>query len=365
MILQAGFPTHLLTTPCRQTIRPPRLNGPLKSALSAGIAIFALNLTTARAGGGDETDSIAQDERSTWSFVWENDYFAQTDQNYTNGVRIAYFSGAKQPSGVSEAIARNIFNAGDDAVIRRGFAVGHSIFTPSDIDTAAPLPDQHPYAGWLYGEYSVVVEQRDIIDQVTIQAGVVGPSAGGEFVQNNWHRLIGGDPALGWDNQIDDEFGIVLSYDRKFRKREVIDERKISIDVTPSFGASIGNVRINARAGLTFRIGQDLRNDYGPPRVRPSLAGSGYFSPRDGFSWHVFFGVEGRAVAHDIFLDGSLFREDDPSVTSKALVGDFQTGLVTQIERFQIAYTYVVRTKEFEEQIDNHRFGAVSLSVKF
>ncbi|MBK8542978.1 MAG: DUF2219 family protein [Caulobacteraceae bacterium] len=55
------------------------------------------------------------------------------------------------------------------------------------------------------------------------------------------------------------------------------------------------------------------------PAHIPSLAGAGYFTPRDNFSWYVFAGIEGRAVAHNIFLDGSLFRDDDPSVSSNTV----------------------------------------------
>ncbi|HAD26245.1 MAG TPA: DUF2219 domain-containing protein, partial [Alphaproteobacteria bacterium] len=44
-----------------------------------------------------------------------------------------------------------------------------------------------------------------------------GPAAQGEFVQNEWHKLIGADKANGWDNQIKDEIGINLSFERAWR----------------------------------------------------------------------------------------------------------------------------------------------------
>ncbi len=321
----------------------------------------------ALAQGESEQDDFlaAYDDSGTFTFVWENDYFANTDRNYTNGLRLSYISGFKQPNGVSRWVADNILGAQPNAGVRRGFALGHSIFTPQDKAETAPLPDQHPYAGWLYGEYSVLVEQENIIDQFTLQAGIVGPSAQGDFVQNNWHDLIGGEPVNGWDNQIGDEPGFVVSYDRKFRALLEMGDSEFGFDATPSFGASAGNVYTNARVGLMLRLGANLRNDYGPPRVRPSLAGGGYFSPQDRFSWYFFAGAEGRAVAHEIFLDGSLFRDGDPSVDSNALVGDFQLGVVFQVRRLQIAYTNVFRTKEFKAQEGAQQFGAVSVSVKF
>ena len=333
-----------------------------------GLACAGFTAAVALSGAvAQEDDEFLSpfDNSGTWTFVWENDYFANTDRNYTNGVRLSYISGFKTPNGVSRFVSRRLLGADDDAGIRRGFAIGHSIFTPQDISATAPLPDQHPYAGWLYGEYSVVVEQRDIIDQFSLQVGVVGPAAGGEFVQNNWHELIGAQNVNGWDNQIGNEPGIVLSYERKMRALKSIDRNGLSADVTPSYGVSFGNIYTHARAGLTFRLGSDLRNDYGPPRIRPSLAGGGYFSPRDRFSWYVFAGAEGRAVAHNIFLEGSLFREGDPSVDKHVLTGDFQAGLVMQVRRIQVAYTYVYRTEEFATQDGAQQFGAVSISGKF
>lgn len=306
------------------------------------------------------------DKHGTFSAVLENDYFTGTDRNYTNGVRFSYVSGEKEPEGVSSVLAKYVLGADQDSRIRRGFAIGQSIFTPRDITISTPLPDQHPYAGWLYGEYMIVVQKDDVVDQVTIQAGVIGPDAGGEFVQNHWHALIGGDKAEGWDNQIGNEPGLVVSYDHRRRALLEMKNSRIGVDITPTYGFSLGNIQTNARAGLTLRFGEDLKSDYGPPRIRPALAGSGYFVPADdGFSWYFYAGAEARAVAYDAFLDGRMFHDGDPYVDSKVFVGDFQAGLVTQIRHVQIAYTYVVRTEEFEGQDGAQRFCAISLSAKF
>ncbi|MBK6705666.1 MAG: lipid A deacylase LpxR family protein [Caulobacteraceae bacterium] len=220
--------------------------------------------------------------------------------------------------------------------------MGHSLFTPNDTTTSAPLPDQHPYAAWLYGEYTALVEQGDEVDQVSVQLGIVGPSAGGEWVQNEFHALIGTADAQGWDNQLEDEIGIVISYDHRLRRLAQLGDGGFGADVTPNLGFTVGNIHTNLHAGLTLRMGQDLDNDYGPPRISPRLAGAGYFTPRDNFSWYVFASIEGRAVAHNIFLDGSLFRDDDPSVSSNTFVTDMQ-GLVVQVLQTQVASTYVER----------------------
>ncbi len=350
----------------------------LNPAARAGLLILAaLSVAGLPAAAEDTSDNastgpvisgertLPNDAKGTYTFVWENDKIAGTDRNYTNGVRLSWLSGTQATDRFSGFVSRNVFGADEGAVIRRGLAIGHSIFTPEDTQTSAFLPDQHPYAGWLYGEITTLVEQRNIVDQVSVQLGVVGPSAGGEFVQNEFHGLIGVEEANGWENQLEDEVGVVVSWDRKLRRIGYLGSSRFGADFTPNIGVSAGNIYTHARAGLTVRVGADLTNDYGPPRVRPSLGGAGYFTPADNFSWYLFGGVEGRAVAHSIFTDGSLFNEDFVDLDTNALVADFQGGLVVQVSDFQFAFTYIQRTKEFAEQSELQKYGAFSFSQKF
>jgi len=83
----------------------------------------------------------------------------------------------------------------------------------------------------------------------------------------------------------------------------------LDADVLPHFGGALGNVFTYGAAGVTLRIGSGLEDDFGPPRIRPSLPGSAYFLPGKGFNWYLFAGLEGRAVLYNIFLDGNTFTD--------------------------------------------------------
>ncbi len=299
------------------------------------------------------------------SFTWENDYFGGTDRNYSNGLRLAYLSETYEPGRLASWLVEDVMGAVPEDRVRYGLALGHSIYTPEDRLATEPLPDQHPYAGWLYGEASILVERDgNVLDTVVVQLGIVGPAAQGEWVQNTFHNLIDDEQLRGWDNQLENEVGLVITVDRKMRKLADIDFLGLGIDATPNFGASVGNVLTQAHMGLTLRVGQDLRDDYGPPRVRPSLAGGGFFAPQRPFAWYFFAGVEGRAVARNIFLDGNTFQ-DSLSVDKKPFVADAQAGFVMQIYDAQISYTFVTRTEEFETQTERQQFGAVSVALRF
>lgn len=113
-----------------------------------------------------------------------------------------------------------------------------------------------------------------------------------------------------------------------------------------------------------MRFGENLPNDYGPPRIQPSLPGSAFYDPSDGFGWYIFAGIEGRAVAHNIFLDGNTFQ-DSRSVDKKPFVGDLQAGIAVTLWRTRVSYTHVLRTREFDGQDTTDSFGAFSASFRF
>ena len=191
---------------------------------------------------------------------------------------------------------------------------------------------------------------------------MVGPSALGQEAQSGIHQILNAPEPLGWDSQLNDEFAFAVSFDRRWRAtRLFIDvQGGLEFDLTPSAGATLGTLRTEARLGATARIGWRIDNDYGPPRVRPSLAGVEHFKGGP-LSWSLFAGVQGRAVAQNLFLDGNTF-EDSASVERNPYVADFQTGFTISAGDWRLAYTYVWRTEEFETQPTRQDFGALALS---
>src|SRR5690606_16652475 len=170
---------------------------------------------------------------------------------------------------------------------------------------------------------------------------MVGPSAMGEEAQRGIHQWLGAPDPQGWDSQLEDELAFAVSYDRRWRALRVFGDffGGLEADLTPSAGASLGTLRTEARAGLAARAGQRIDSAYGPPGVRPSLAGVEHF--RGGpLAWSIFAGVQGRAVARNLFLDGNTF-EDSASVERNPLVLDMQTGFSVSVGAVRLAYTYV------------------------
>ena len=310
------------------------------------------------------------DEKGTLSLAVENDSLSSgADDNYTSGIKIAYVSpSAGVPDWLEGAgdFTRPLSGSNPDFW---GMAIGQSIFTPEDISTVPAPADQHPYAGWLYLQLMVGVEEEReggrrsrFLDTYELELGIVGPSAFGEEAQSGIHQVLGAPEPLGWDSQLHDELAFAVSFDRRWRAARLFGNflGGIEADLTPSAGITLGTLRTEARVGAIARIGQRIDNDYGPPRVRPSLSGVEHFEGGP-LSWSLFAGAQGRAVARNLFLDGNTF-EDSASVERNPYVGDFQAGFTISAGDWRLAYTYVWRTEEFETQDARQDFGALALS---
>jgi hypothetical protein len=326
------------------------------------------------AGGGvgssDSLETTFVDSSGCFTFLWENDAFtfARTDGHYSNGMRLSYVTGEDRVGGLLASTGRLLRMGSGDGHLRASLAVGQSLFTPEDISNPDPIPDDRPYAAWLYGSLGLVADNRRGVTMLALSLGMVGPSAGGEEAQKWVHDLIGSPEPLGWANQLQDEFTVQFSFWRLWRPlpRPEASAKggRITTEILPHVETELGNVFVSGAGGGTFRIGSNLPADYGPPRIQPAVPGSEFFIPSRGLAWYFFAGVEGRVVLHNLFLDGNTFQES-LSVDRNVLVGDVQAGLALTLGRARGAFTYVIRSKEFSTQNRADQFGAVSLSFRF
>ncbi len=82
------------------------------------------------------------------------------------------------------------------------------------------------------------------------------------------------------------------------------------------------------------------------------------------YSWYASFGVDGRAVLRNIFLDGNTYQTSH-SVSKEYFVADFQMGLTFQWRDIDIGYTQFFRTPEFRRTSDPQVFGSVQVAFRF
>jgi lipid A 3-O-deacylase len=261
------------------TFRPPRIIFRLFSLTIIYLCICPWSLMIKSA--------FAEDPGNIISIQFENDLFSGTDRYFTNGFRIQAVT--KPIPWITNAAdklpwfskQKALEDPNDILQARTSISLGQNIFTPADISVPELIEDDVPYAGWLYIGLGISANQGlNRFDQLELNIGVVGPSSMAEQVQTNIHHFFGMREPKGWENQLNDELGIVLFYEQahRFETRDWI--LGLKWDVIPHFGGSLGNVFTFANLGVTFRFGPDLARDFGARRIWPSLPESSFYSPK-------------------------------------------------------------------------------------
>lgn len=289
------------------------------------------------------------------SFNLENDAVAHSDRHYTQGARISYFTRDNSMPDWIKEFSSCLPGLGLDIQAQKiGLALGQEIYTPDNLRPSGVIADDRPYAGWLYG--SLTLQRRGEIsgawlamESFRLDLGMVGPESFAEKTQKEFHGI---DPA-GWSHQLETEPGLALRYDRRFLF-SLENAQGWGLDFLPHINMSLGNIATFLGAGMTFRFGHNIPNEFEVPAAETR--------PKYGF--YLLGGVEGRWVLHSIFLDGNSFRSSH-SVDREPLVSDFKVGCTFVLKRVELNLAYVLRTPEFDGQDRKDSFGSATMTIKF
>lgn len=360
--------------------------------MAAAVLYLAATLSAGAQQGGPAADGVppqspdtppaspadTANERGTFTLQVENDLFnafGPTDRDYTSGVRLGWMSPATTlPHWLVEiTTVPTIFGeSGATSAIRRwGLSVGQNIYTPDNITASQRLYGDRPYAGWIYAsgalQYTYLHNSEPVRqDTLQLDIGLVGPSAGGEWAQNNVHNILHVQRANGWANQLHDEVTFGLSFERRwrvFRTTLAEDPAVLEFDIVPRAALALGTVTTYASAGGAVRLGKDLHIDFGAARARPALPGSDAFTGND-FAWYVFLGGDVQAVARNMFIDGNLDGTGS-TVTRRPLVFEAQAGLALVLKGARITFSHVLRTPEYFERNRTEQFGSVNVTFRY
>lgn len=357
---------------------------------------------------GDVADR--SEEHGSWNFTWENDAiaaFSGSDEFYTQGIRLGYdfATGASprwlaaQAYGLCKVVEGGLdigLPTQDRRAWTSGVYIGQHIFTPGTLSDPNLIPDDRPYAGWLYlGERimvrSALDERRVNYHAFDLQIGLVGPQAQGEWAQRDFHKLIGDEIPLGWDNQLPNEPHVFASY--RFTRRNLVNTRDapIEVDWMPAYEIGLGTLQVYAEPSVMLRIGRALgeppmgnmnprvpiatgevvpraAEDFDPPTSAKKCAeGWGPFAIEECF---IYGRIAGRAVAHNVFLDGTVWV-DSHRVDKEPFFYDWAVGFRLRWRTIQMDYEFVRRSREFSpvpatasNTRGTHDYGSLSFQCR-
>lgn len=116
--------------------------------------------------------------------------------------------------------------------------------------------------------------------ELHLDAGIVGPAAGGKRLQRAVHKVTDSDEPNGWKHQLDNEPFVNLVYQHRWWLQESIGG--FELEYGPSLGFSLGNLYTYASTGLGARLGLNLQRSFSIPSVTPGQSGGQFFRPGSG-----------------------------------------------------------------------------------
>ncbi|HEY1170682.1 MAG TPA: lipid A deacylase LpxR family protein [Verrucomicrobiae bacterium] len=346
--------------------------------IRTGILSAALFAFAAHTQAGDNFDRN-YDQGPSFTIIEENDLFFDSDRHYTQGIRLSYLTGDKRIAENAEdedflerSGSGTLAWGFDPKSYRIGYEIGQSMFTPRDISIPGSQPDDRPYAGWLY--FGLNFQRRGettrgetpTMENVSLLLGVVGPWSLAKEAQIWVHEVRGFGLPEGWHHQLKNEPAIALRYQRFWLYR-FGPRYGPTADFIPDVGFSAGNPLTAAQLGATVRLGWNLPDDFGIQQVDSLSIVAGGPSPtrKSHFGFYVYGGAAGRAVAHNTFIDGNMFRSTPGGVKREPFVADLRLGAVMSTKYLEVGVSGVWRSDEYRLQQERDVFGSVYLRAKW
>ena len=319
------------------------------------LAVLWLALGAADVGLADETN---YNHGFVFSFTEENDFFAipRTDKHYTQGLHIGLLWPSEEAPWPTKPLTRLPDFGVTSPIHTYGMRIGQDIYTPVNLTNNPPDLTDRPYGGWLF--LGFIRDSRGTIaggipvrDHFEVDLGTVGPAAFTHDAQVWWHQVINVEIPSGWDYQIKNEPGLLISADRQLKIWDTGTAKFFQVQFLPHAGFNLGNIQTSLRLGTEFRIGHNIPDEFAK-------------SPEPKHGWYIFTGVDGRFVGYNEFLDGNAFQSSR-SVSKEPAVLEAHGGLVTVFGNTQISYTYTYISKEFKTQTKYDAYGSINVTQTF
>jgi hypothetical protein len=272
------------------------------------------------------------DATEYFRFNYDNDYFAATDENYTQGYNFEL---------VSSNFEKNPINAlffKCDTVntkVKYGLAIEHIGFTPNNYASPNIQLLDRPFAAAIYLKSFYIATNTTSKIRVTssLNIGLIGPGAFGEEMQVGIHEATGNKIPRGWKNQIKND--LVLNYDLGIEKQLFEYNRLFSIQANGNL--KLGTLFTSASIGASTQIG---------------IINSVYQSQKSNKAFRLYFysEIKGAFVGYDASLQGGLFNRNSPyTIASKDLrrfTAQLNYGIVLKTRTMYFEYTRTSITRE-------------------
>jgi hypothetical protein len=243
------------------------------------------------------------------------------------------FLGAKIPSLTADGLN-----------YRASLSVGQIFQTPDKIEAPEFIPDDVPYAGVLTFRSSWIAFNDTDFRGFEIVVGVLGRPSVAEQTQNLTHKIIGSHIAEGWDNQLKTEPVINVNYMRKNKFLQLGKAQSLSFDTAISGDIQLGTLITATAIRLEGRLGYNmpLGFAYQPDSIGRTLTYDATLAPvnKKAASIYASLIVGTSYIAHNLVLDGNVFKDAIHSVEKEDVVSSALLGFHYERESWGLHFNY-------------------------
>lgn len=273
------------------------------------------------------------------------------DEEYTSGVHVTV-EGGQTPWWFRTV--HSLFptcRVGVRACRTQIVELGQDIYTPrrTTHDSIAP-PGSRMDAGWLYLTQGARVLYKNRADDFGLTLGVTGEPSLADRTQTVAHNFARGFARpIDWKNQM--PFTVAFLVEAAESRRLALRAWLFSIEVLPRAAVDAGTLRVSAETGVHVRAGINMSHPWLPSSPSGAeLAFSG--------------GVTGRAVWHDMFLDGRPFH-DDRSVGHEPYVRTYDALATLRLGPVSLSAATAKESRTYPTGPAFHAWSSVMLGVRF
>lgn len=307
---------------------------------------FSLFLAISAFGQKDSSGiKISPDE---WiRFNYENDFFTQTDEYYTQGLKLESVNPIFRYSPIMWLLPQL-----SHSTIEYGLSAVQDCFTPTSISSDSILRGDRPFAGYVYlGHYKTSVNYyKKQLLTAQLDVGAIGSCAECAEEQKAIHDAVPGNiPPQGWQYQIG--AGLMLNYKLRYEKAFYSDTA-VDIDAVGQINA--GTVYDNTFAGVTVHLGKM----------------QSYFLTHHTSAFQLYAIIQGwaEAVAYNGTLQGDLFTHNSIYVLKRnqviPLVFGNSYGICFSHKKTAITYSVTRITSEILNG-SYHGWGHIDITYYF
>lgn len=277
-------------------------------------------------------------------FNYENDLFASTDYNYTQGYNIEWVSPKLKNNPINFLLLPLKY-----ANNKYGLNIEGIGFTPKDIGSHDIQFGDRPYSSATVIKSFVIA--TDLIKRYRLSSGLsigmIGESTLGKETQVAIHKLTDSEIPNGWKHQIRNDF--LLNYQLDFEK-ELLNLKNVSFSGDAKL--KLGTLFSNASLGCNLIVGK-YTSVY-TQEVNKSFQIYGFIQPLMNF------------IGYDANLQGGIFNSKSPYTIANEDINriTFQCnyGLVLKFRKYYLEFSQTYLTKEFETG-NEVRWGSVRFGV--